>query len=83
MPGYLGAPRLASAAFGKRIWDGFSAATLKTVLEIHDGRNARSYPRYVTYLKTLPQYREWIATSEARDSTAGDKLSEWLTRRRQ
>lgn len=81
-PGYLGAPQLATAAFGKRIWEAFSAATLKTTLEILDGRNARSYPRYVTYLKTLPQYREWIATSEAKDSAAAIKLSEWMARQR-
>lgn len=80
-PGYLGAPHLATAAFGKRIWDAFSGATLRTTLEILDGKDPASYPRYLTYLKKLPQYQEWISTSQTRDSTAGKKLGDWLARR--
>ena len=80
-PGYLGAPHLATAAFGKRIWRAFADATEKTAVEILDGKDARSYPRYVTYLKTLPQYREWIDSSTARDSIAGSRLTHWLARR--
>ena len=80
-PGYLGAPHLATAAFGKRIWRAFADATVKTAVEILDGKDARSYPRYVTYLKTLPQYREWIDSSTARDSIAGSRLTHWLVRR--
>ena len=80
-PGYLGAPHLATAAFGKRIWRAFADATVKTAVEILDGKDARSYPRYVTYLKTLPQYREWIDSSSVRDSVAGRRLTNWLARR--
>jgi len=80
-PGYLGAPHLATAAFGKRIWRSFADATVKTAVEILDGKDARSYPRYVTYLKTLPQYREWIDSSSVRDSVAGRRLTNWLARR--
>lgn len=36
-PGYLGAPRLATAELGQRIWTSFSAAALKTTLEVLDG----------------------------------------------
>ena len=49
--------------------------------EILDGKDARSYPRYVTYLTTLAQYREWIASSSVRDSVAGSRLDNWLMRR--
>lgn len=80
-PGYLGAPHLATAAFGKRIWRAFSDATLKTAVEVLDGKDPSSYPRYVTYLKTLPQYREWIDSSTARDSIAATRLANWLARR--
>lgn len=80
-PGYLGAPHLATAAFGKRIWESFSAATTKTALEVLDGKDPRSYQRYVTYLKTLPQYRAWIDSSNARDSVAGSRLGRWLANR--
>ncbi len=77
-PGYLGAPRLATAAFGQRIWRAFSAATVKTSVEILDGKDPGSYPRYLTYLKTLPQYRGWIDSAMVRDSVSGVRLSRWL-----
>jgi creatinine amidohydrolase len=80
-PGYLGAPQLATAAFGKRIWDAFASATVKTAVEILDGKDPASYPRYVTYLKKLPLYREWIDSTRARDSVAGARLADWLVRR--
>ncbi|HNV75776.1 MAG: creatininase family protein [Gemmatimonadetes bacterium] len=80
-PGYLGAPHLATAEFGERIWRSFSAATEKTALEILDGRDPASYPRYVTYLKSQAPYREWIDSSMVRDSLAGSRLSSWLARR--
>ncbi len=80
-PGYLGAPQLATAAFGKRIWTAFSAASLKTSLEILDGKDPRSYPRYLAYLVKLPEYQRWIAASTARDSAAAVKLAEWMQRR--
>jgi creatinine amidohydrolase len=80
-PGYLGAPQLATAAFGQRIWNAFADATVKTAVDILDGKDPASIKRYVSYLKTLPQYREWIEASTVRDSLAGDKLATWLTRR--
>jgi creatinine amidohydrolase/Fe(II)-dependent formamide hydrolase-like protein len=80
-PGYLGAPHLASAAFGERIWRAFAEATIKTSVEILDGKDPGSYPRYVTYLKTLPQYRAWIDSTSARDSLAGNRLADWLAKR--
>jgi creatinine amidohydrolase len=80
-PGYLGAPQLATAAFGKRIWESFSSATVRTALEILDGKDPATYPRYVAYLRKLPEYRDWIATSVARDSSAGVQLQAWLARR--
>jgi len=80
-PGYLGAPQLATAAFGKRIWTSFSAATVKTAVEILDGKDPSTYPRYLTYLKTLPLYREWIDSSNTRDAEAAARLNAWLAKR--
>jgi creatinine amidohydrolase len=80
-PGYLGAPQLGTADFGKRIWTAFASATVKTAVEILDGKDPATYPRYLTYLKTLPLYREWIDSSRARDSVAGMKLTDWISRR--
>ena len=79
-PGYLGAPSLATAAFGERIWNAFSAATVKTAVEILDGKDPAGYPRYLTYLKKLPQYRAWIDSSTTRDSVAAVRLDDWLAR---
>lgn len=81
-PGYLGGPQIATVAWGKNIWTAFAAATVKTSVEILDGKDAASYPRYLTYLKTLPQYRDWISSSNARDSVAGARLNDWLARRK-
>jgi creatinine amidohydrolase len=80
-PGYLGAPRLATAEFGGRIWRAFAAATIKTSVEILDGKDPASYPRYLAYLKKLPQYRAWIDSATVRDSASGSKLSRWLDAR--
>ncbi|MCC7053180.1 MAG: creatininase family protein [Gemmatimonadaceae bacterium] len=80
-PGYLGAPHLATAAFGRRIWRAFSAATLKTSLEILDGKDPATIPRYLTYLRKLPEYRAWMDSSMARDSAAARHLADWMARR--
>jgi len=72
-PGYLGAPQLATAAFGEKIWRAFAEATIKTSVEILDGKDAASYPRYLTYLKKLPEYRDWIDSSNARDALAATR----------
>ncbi len=80
-PGYLGAPHLATAAFGERIWNAFSAAALATSVAILDGTDPATYPRYVTYLKTLAPYRAWIDSTNARDGRAGARLEAWMARR--
>jgi hypothetical protein len=71
-PGYLGAPHLATAAFGERIWTSFAAATVKTAVAILDGKDPSTYGRYLTYLKTLPLYREWIASADSRDAVGNE-----------
>lgn len=81
-PGYLGAPHLASAAFGETIWRGFSTAALTTAIEILDGRDPTTYPRYLTYLKTLAPYRTWIDSATARDTREGQRLDAWLAARK-
>jgi len=79
-PGYLGAPRLASAMIGKRIWDGFASATVRTAVEILKGKDPSTYPRYMTFLRRNPLYRRWIAESERRDSVLAEQQRAWVRR---
>jgi len=81
-PGYIGAPRLASAALGQHIWTSFSAAALKTTLEILNGTDPATYPRYLSFLVKNPLYQEWIRSANDRDSTFGEKQRAWSARRR-
>ena len=81
-PGYIGAPRLASAALGERIWSSFSAAALQTTLQILGGTNPSTYPRYLSYLVRNPLYQDWIKAATDRDSTLAQKQLAWSTKRR-
>jgi creatinine amidohydrolase/Fe(II)-dependent formamide hydrolase-like protein len=77
-PGYLGAPRLAAAAIGKQIWEGFSGATIRTAVEILKGKDPATLPRYMSYLRRMPLYQGWIRDAELRDSTLGIRQRRWL-----
>ncbi|MEP6765035.1 MAG: creatininase family protein [Gemmatimonadaceae bacterium] len=80
-PGYLGAPRYASAKIGEKIWTGFSTATVKTAVEILKGKDPAEYQRYMTFLRKNPLYQGWIAAAESRDSVLGARQRAWLNRR--
>jgi creatinine amidohydrolase len=75
--GCIGAPRIASAALGRHIWDAFSAAALTTTLEILRGKDPSTYPRYLSYLVKNPLYQDWITSANARDSTQGARQQSW------
>ena len=76
-PGYIGAPKHASAALGQHIWDGFSAAAVTTTVEILNGADPATIPRYLSYLVKNPLYQQWIRSSNARDSTLGERQQTW------
>ena len=80
-PGYIGAPRLGNAALGRRIWTSFSAAALKTTLEILEGADPAKYPRYLPFMVKNPSYQEWIASATERDRTLGERQQAWNARR--
>ena len=82
-PGYIGAPRLGNAALGRRIWTSFSAAALKTTLEILDGADPAKYPRYLPIMEKNPPYQEWIAAAADRDRTLGRRQHSWNARRQE
>ena len=80
-PGYIGAPRLADAALGRRIWTSFSATALKTTIEILEGADPAKYPRYLPLMATNPPYQEWIAASTDRDRRLGERQQSWSAKR--
>jgi creatinine amidohydrolase len=82
-PGYIGAPRVASAELGRGIWTSFSAAALKTTLEILDGVDPATYQRYLPFMERNPAYQEWIASATERDRALGARQQAWNTRRTQ
>ena len=81
-PGYIGAPRLASAALGRHIWTSFSTAALKTTLEILNGTDPSTYPRYLSFLVKNPLYQDWIKSANDRDSTLAERQRSWSARRK-
>jgi len=82
-PGYIGAPRLANAALGRRIWTSFSATALKTTIEILEGADPAKYPRYLPLMEKNPSYQEWIASANDRDRTMGERQQAWNARRQE
>ena len=81
-PGYIGAPRVASVALGRHIWTSFSTAALKTTLEVLNGTDPSTYPRYLSFLVKNPLYQDWIKSANDRDSTLAEQQRLWSARRK-
>ncbi len=56
-PGYLGSPRLATAALGEKIWKAFAAAASDQTLKILDGADPSAIPRYADILEKNALYQ--------------------------
>ena len=83
-PGYLGSPRLATAALGEKIWVAFSAAASDQTLKILEGIDSSAIPRYADILEKNPIYqKEWISPAAAHDEALDAKQREWLRKRPQ
>lgn len=80
-PGYLGSPRLATAALGEKIWKRFAAAAVEHMLKILDGADPAQFTRYADLLQKNPLYQEWIKEATRRDEEAAAKQRDWLNRR--
>jgi creatinine amidohydrolase/Fe(II)-dependent formamide hydrolase-like protein len=77
-PGYLGSPRLASAAFGEKIWNSFVAAATGQTMKILEGPDPAAFPRYADDLEKNPLYRAWINAATARDERLEAKQRAWI-----
>jgi creatinine amidohydrolase/Fe(II)-dependent formamide hydrolase-like protein len=80
-PGYLGAPRLATAALGRKVWEAFAAAAVDHALRILDGADPAQFQRYADLLSKNPLYQDWIADTTAHDERLEAKEREWIGRR--
>jgi creatinine amidohydrolase/Fe(II)-dependent formamide hydrolase-like protein len=82
-PGYLGSPRLASAALGEKIWKAFAAAAIEHALKILDGADPASFQRYADLLEKNAIYQGWINAATAHEQQIGAKQRAWLGKKPQ
>ena len=81
-PGYIGAPRLATAELGRHIWNGFSAAALKSAVDILNGIDPATIQRYLTFMLKNPIHQEWIKRATARDAEYAERQRAWMAARK-
>jgi creatinine amidohydrolase/Fe(II)-dependent formamide hydrolase-like protein len=81
-PGYLGAPRLATAELGRHIWSGFSAAALKSAVDIVNGTDPATIQRYLTFMLKNPIHQDWIKRATARDAEYAARQRAWMATRK-
>ena len=80
--GYLGAPRLATAELGRNIWNGFSAAALKSAVDILNGTDPATIQRYLTFMLRNPIHQDWIERATARDADYAERQRAWMAARK-
>jgi len=79
--GYFGAPRLGTPSHGARALQEYARAVTKLALDILDGADARSIPRYADAMKNVPELVQIDAAAAARDAELERKQREWLSKR--
>jgi creatinine amidohydrolase/Fe(II)-dependent formamide hydrolase-like protein len=77
-PGYLGSPRLASAALGEKIWRSFAAAAIDHALKVLDGADPGQFQRYADLLDRHPLYQGWMKTAAEHEEQLDAKQGRWL-----
>ena len=78
-PGYFGAPRHASAAYGARAWEAFSTAAIDLALKILNGLDPTELPRLGTVTRDEPAIVAIDTDALARDTEIEDRQRAWLT----
>jgi hypothetical protein len=76
--GYLGSPRLATAAPGERIWRSFATAAIDHALHVLDGADPAQFPRYADLLARVPLYQQWIQAATAHEERLDARQRDWL-----
>jgi creatinine amidohydrolase len=82
-PGYVGAPRLATAAFGAQALRDATERITKIATQILDGRNPDSFPRREDVVESGPEQGKVDAAATAYDAALQKKQTDWLKTRKQ
>ncbi len=77
-PGYLGSPRLASAAIGARIFNQFSSRVVDLALKILEGLDERQVPRYGDIVSKRPGSNEIDKGGLAYEQKVASRQRDWL-----
>jgi hypothetical protein len=77
-PGYIGSPRLASAAHGAQSWSAFETMFIDLALRILDGFDYRQLPRYTDIMGGLPEIPEIDQDALDRDAAILRQQQDWL-----
>ena len=81
-PGYVGAPRLATAALGAQALTDATERITNLASEVLDGRDPGSFPRRDDVLHSGPEQDKVDAAATAYDKALEVKQTEWLKRRK-
>jgi creatinine amidohydrolase/Fe(II)-dependent formamide hydrolase-like protein len=82
-PGYVGAPRFATAARGAQALRDATGRITQLVTEILAGRDARSIPRRDEVVHSGPEQEKVDAAATSYDAALEKKQDEWLRKRKQ
>jgi len=75
-PGYLGAPRFASAALGAQSFQALTGRINETALQILDGLNWRKIPRFADDVD--PRDKQGLAAAAINDQNIEKKQLDWM-----
>lgn len=76
--GYVGAPRLATAALGAQALRDASGRIAKLAMEILDGKDPQSIPRRADTVKSDPEQEKVDAAATSFDAELEKKQTDWL-----
>ena len=80
-PGYFGSPRLASAAFGARVWGRYSATVVELAAKILDGFDYRQLPRHADALKGVAAHDAFAKAALEHEQQIKRRQLDWLKKK--
>jgi len=79
--GYFGSPRLAGVSHGAKTVQEVAARITKLALQILDGMDHRTIPRFPDQMSKVPEQVQIDAAAAAHDAELSRKQGEWLKKR--